>query len=87
MLKVTVKNTIVPDERLERGMIRMSIDGETVVMITSDIVSKGAKIIFLKAKSTMSIGYVEDYSKEYILRTFPIVVENAELIIGGGNSD
>lgn len=85
MLKVTVKNEKAVDERWERGMIRMSEDGSVVIMIVLD--NGDDELIAIKLKdsegSNGSFNRTDRSGKDFWIDYCPIVVENAELIIGG----
>lgn len=93
MLKVTVKNEKVVDDRWEPGMIRMSKDADSVIMIVKSIFSGsatkfGTSIEYVYLDSDIELtGRVFSNYKDSLSHDFPIVVENAELIIGGGSND
>ena len=84
MLKVTVKNEKAVDERWERGMIRMSENGSVVIMIVLD--NEDDELIAIKLKDAELNGRLnraDRSGKDFWIDYCPVVVENAELIIGG----
>lgn len=87
MLKVTVNNKKNVDERWDVGVIRMDEDGENVLMVVGFPGSTGAlmpAVLTLKSPRESEVGIlITNPNKEFIIRNMPIVVENAELIIGG----
>lgn len=89
MLKVTVKNEKVIDNHWKNGAIRMTQNRDIVIMIVkssrdeyTELRSGYVEFIYLDSNPEL-LGRVFSNSKNSISHDFPIVVENAELIIGG----
>lgn len=82
MLKVTVKNEKVLDDRWEDGMIRMSADGKIVIMISFDFEDDAKRAVVLRDNNAIR-PYISINDKSHWVQVCPVVVENAELIIGG----
>lgn len=83
MLKVTAKDNLFKKDSLEKGMIRVSDDGERVIMIVNDLNSNKLRVLYLyDSVVPVENNDVMDISNaDFLLREYPIVVRKTELIL------
>lgn len=89
MLEVVIKNEKVVDERWESGLVRMSKEGDVVILVSYDTETAVNRAVVLQeiGCQTPYISEISEYDKYYWLDRCPNIVENVKLIIGGGNDE
>lgn len=85
MLKVTINKDLFNNTLWKRGVIRLSTEGDKAIMIVDDLENNKLRALVLyDAHNPEDVGCIyEDCASEYGLEDYPIIVDDAKLIIGG----